>query len=250
MLTMVLLTITVWVFWYNHTPLRSSMFSQIECELKNKYLTQVYAAAGAVYQPQPCVRTHKLNPFWFISWVISCASAVSAQLILSCHAKSRSRLQRVTSKFLDEINLSKKKSTTDYDDDDNSFVCLIMYCAIDKLIFFFFWGGGGYIKSTTNPTNRDPENRKITEFEPEVEMRVTKSKQNDKPTTPADTAPLNTTPAGQGPDNTQDTERTSTHPNSLEVNTSGGQESISPKEAAPQDPEANSPRFDESSKTD
>ncbi|ETO14949.1 hypothetical protein RFI_22420 [Reticulomyxa filosa] len=213
MLAMILLTITEWVFWSNHTALRSSMFSQIKCELENHYYTQAYAALHLVYPAQPCARTHTISPFWFISWVISCASAVSAQLILSCHAKTRSRLQRVTTKIFDEINLSKKKSTVDFDDDN--------------------------IKSGSD---RDNHGRKITEFEPEIQMNAVKTSTQDNINT-ANTNVDNTTTnpphsniasAGQGSDRTQETDPTSTQPTSLEVNPSGGQESLSPKEEEPQ----------------
>ena len=34
----------------------------------------------------------RLNPFWFISWIMSCLSAVVAQLVLYCNVQSRERV--------------------------------------------------------------------------------------------------------------------------------------------------------------
>ena len=75
-------------FYTNHDKLREGMKLQIECSIE-----QTYGLISASIDCETIDRA-TLSPFWFISWIIACLTAVLAQLILSCHVQTRERYQQ------------------------------------------------------------------------------------------------------------------------------------------------------------
>ncbi len=59
-----------------------------------------------------CVRNEKVNPFWFITWILSACGCVFAQTILSCHAASRGRVAKIGTKIGSKLGNVQERITS------------------------------------------------------------------------------------------------------------------------------------------
>eukprot|EP00484_Ammonia_sp_Unknown_P009692 CAMPEP_0197077756 /NCGR_PEP_ID=MMETSP1384-20130603/212779_1 /TAXON_ID=29189 /ORGANISM="Ammonia sp." /LENGTH=205 /DNA_ID=CAMNT_0042516621 /DNA_START=746 /DNA_END=1363 /DNA_ORIENTATION=- len=101
LLTLSLLVATAVTFWRKHDTIRQGLREWIECELTNEFTPDEYG----LDQDCDALRDdeHRISPFWFTTWTISCFLAILGQIILSFHAKARKRAKLFKQKTFDKL---------------------------------------------------------------------------------------------------------------------------------------------------
>eukprot|EP01084_Bolivina_argentea_P140706 247323_1 len=83
-ITMILLCWSALEFYVKSDVIGEDMNSSIKCQISQILLDP------DIVCPE---RTAKVSPFFFISWIIAAIMGITAQIVLSCHAKARNRLK-------------------------------------------------------------------------------------------------------------------------------------------------------------